>query len=124
MPRERHYLLVTIAGVRLWRSEGKPFQVRYDLVRAGQRNASPVYNCVYLVDGREYILVASGTRPDGSVADREISLWPGVLIRHHPEFGDGTRLVFNPDDQTISTIFDNGDQPSKIVTRGRDRTSD
>ncbi|WP_065335330.1 hypothetical protein [Tritonibacter mobilis] len=122
MPREKHYLLITVAGVRLWGSEGKKFQVRYDLVRAGQRNVSSVYNCIYLLDGREYMLVASGTRPDGSVQDRKISLWPGVLVKHHLEFGDGSQIIFNPTNQTISTCFMVDQATAKVSTVGRDLT--
>ncbi|WP_254656680.1 hypothetical protein [Leisingera sp. JC1] len=120
MPIARHYSLVTVAGVRLWREQGTVFRCRYDLVRVGQRNVSPVYNCVYLVDAEENILVSTATRPDGSVEERKLNLWPGLLARHHVEYGDGSMLVFNPENQTISTWFLSDDTTAKLGTVGKD----
>lgn len=123
MSRESHLLLITIVGVRQWISKGIEFSVRYDLVRAGHRNVPPVYKCFYNTGNQEYILVSTGTQPDGSVPDREISLWPGLLLRHHPELGDGTELSFDPQDQTISTWHVSNEKSGRwLSTRGRNLT--
>lgn len=121
MPIERHHALVTVAGVNSWKTAGQCFQVRYDLVKLGVKSAAPAYNCVYIVDGREYVLVATNARPSGFIEERKLGLWPGVF-KHHDQYGDGTVLVLDPKLQTISTWRINPNGVSEISTIGQDCT--
>ena len=124
MPIERHYELVTVAGVRKWKKNGLPFTCRYDLVRVGKNNVPPVYNCVYLQGERELILVSSNTQPDGTVRERTMQIWPGILQRHHSDHGDGSFIVFHPEDQTISTWIEVEEGKAELSTTGKIRLED
>ncbi|NSY40670.1 hypothetical protein [Leisingera sp. ANG59] len=122
MPIERYQSLVTIAGVMSWKKAGKDFQVRYDLVKLGVKSGAPAYNCTYIVDGQEHVLVPTNPGPSGFIEKRQINLWPGILKKHHLEFGDGSMLVFNPKDQTITTWVVGPDGTAEVGTVGRDCT--
>ncbi|MBY6059629.1 MULTISPECIES: hypothetical protein [Leisingera] len=122
MPIERHQSLVTVAGVNSWKKAGKVFRVRYDLVKPGVNSGAPAYNCIYIVDGQEHVLVATNARPTGFIEERQISLWPGVLKKHHLQYGDGSMLVFNPEDQTLSTWMVGPDGKAELSTTGEDST--
>lgn len=119
MPIERHHALVTVAGVQQWKNDGTPFKCRYDLVRAGKNNVTPTFNCIYLQGGEEFILVSSSARPDGGVQERKMQLWPGILQRHHSIYGDGSMVVFNPSDQTISTWIEVEAGKAVLSTEGK-----
>lgn len=123
MPIERYKSLVTIAGVCSWKKAGQVFQVRYDLVKPGVNSGAPAYNCIYIVDGQEHVLVPSNARPSGFVEERQINLWPGILKKHHLEYGDGSMLVFNPEDQTLSTWVVGPDGKAELSTTGENRTA-
>lgn len=121
MPIERNQSLVTVAGVNSWKSKNQAFQVRYDLVKLGVKSGAPAYNCVYIVDGKEFVLVATNAKPTGFIEDRKISLWPGVH-RHHHQYGDGTMLVVDAPTQTISTWLVGPDGRATLCTTGKDCT--
>ena len=91
MPIKRKYQLITIKGVRALMSEGVAFQCRYDLIEL--TNGKPRYQCIYLVGGKESILISDRVSENG-VEPRLFNLWPG-LFKHHFEFGDGTDLTFD-----------------------------
>lgn len=122
MPIERNQSLVTVAGVNSWKAKHQAFQVRYDLVKLGVRSGAPSYNCVYLVDGQEFVLVATNAKPTGFIEDRKISLWPGVH-RHHDQYGDGTMLVVDAQTQQISTWALGADGKATLCTTGKDATA-
>ena len=93
MPIKRHYELITINGVRSLLKNNQEFQCRYDLVEMS--NGRPRYQCIYIVEGKERILIGSLTTERG-VEPRYFTLWPG-LFRHHHEFGDDSDLTINKD---------------------------
>ncbi len=93
MPIKRKYQLITIKGVKALMAEGSRFQCRYDLVELN--DGKPRYQCIYLVDGRESILISDRVSEHGIEA-RLFNIWPG-LFKHHFEFGDGTDLAFGKD---------------------------
>lgn len=114
--------MVTIFGVISWKKAGTDFRVRYDLVKPGVNSGAPAYNCIYIVDGQESVLVPVNPRPTGFVEERQINLWPGILKKHHMEYGDGSMVVFNPEDQTISTWMVGPDGKAELSTIGKDHT--
>ncbi|MFK7943123.1 MAG: hypothetical protein AB8B85_09455, partial [Paracoccaceae bacterium] len=93
MPIKRKYQLITIKGVKSLMTDGSRFQCRYDLVELN--DGTPRYPCIYLVDGRESILITDRVSAHGIEA-RLFNIWPG-LFKHHFEFGDGTDLAFGSD---------------------------
>ncbi|MCZ4270365.1 hypothetical protein [Tritonibacter mobilis] len=121
MPIERNQALVTVAGVTGWKEQGKPFLVRYDLVKLGVKSGDPTYNCVYVVDGQEYVLVATNAGSSGFIEERKINLWPGVH-RHHQTYGDGTMLVLDPESQTLSSWKVLPDGSATLHSQGKDLT--
>lgn len=118
MPIERHHRLITVAGVRQWIDAGVRFQCRYDLVALGKGHVSPSYNCIYLQDGQEYILVATNARGDGTVDEREIRYWPG-LVRHHEKIGDGSKLVYDPSNHCVTSWIQVGADSLRLSTTGK-----
>lgn len=118
MPIERHHKLITVAGVHQWIDRGDTFQCRYDLVGLGKGHVSPAYNCIYLLDGKEHILVATNARPDGKVEEREVRFWPGV-VRFHAEHGDSTKLVYDPLTHCITTWRPVDDKHLELSTVGK-----
>ena len=93
MPIKRQYKLITIKGVRALMAGSVRFQCRYDLIEL--INGKPRYQCIYLVDGKESILISDRVSENG-VEPRLFNVWPG-LFKHHFEFGDGTDLAFDRD---------------------------
>lgn len=89
MPIKRHYELITIKGVRALLKSNQEFQCRYDLVEMS--NGKPSYQCIYLVAGKEKILIRDRTSERG-VEPRIFNFWPG-LFRHHHEFGDSSNIT-------------------------------
>lgn len=93
MPIKRHHELITIYGVRALLKSKQQFQCRYDLVELS--NGKPSYQCIYLFDDKEHILIGSQVRETG-VEPRYFAFWPG-LFRHHHEYGDGSDLTVDKD---------------------------
>ena len=93
MPIKRKYQLITIKGVRALMERGSDYQCRYDLVEF--TDGKPRYQCIYLVDGKESILISDRTSERG-VEPRLFNFWPG-LFKHHFEFGDGSDLCVGSD---------------------------
>ena len=118
MPIERHHRLITVAGIRSWISQGAFFQCRYDLVSLGEGHVSPAYNCIYIQDGQEHILVASNAREDGSVEEREIRYWPGI-VRLHDKVSDGSKLFYDPSNHCITTWVSEGNDKLRLSTVGK-----
>jgi hypothetical protein len=58
-------------------------------------NGKPRYQCIYIVEGKERILIGSLTTERG-VEPRYFTFWPG-LFRHHHEFGDGSDITVGED---------------------------
>lgn len=112
MPIRRNQALITIDGVRELLNGAEEFEVRYDLVERGE-SGKPIYNCVYIFDGREHILISTRTTPTG-IKERKLSIYPG-LLNHHVEFGGGRDLVFHPD----WTISVNGVRGRNDLLEGR-----
>ena len=110
MTEVRRTGLILVEDVRDLISQGTPFRVRYDLVGNG-RDGQPRYQCVYLVeeDGEtvHYTLIRRQPGPYG-VQPREFNLYPG-LVRHHRDYGDGSRLSLSARDWTIRLVPDDED---------------
>jgi len=113
MPIKRKYQLITIKGVRALMAEGSAFQCRYDLIEL--IDGKPRYQCIYLTEGRESILISDRVSENG-VEPRLFNVWPG-LFKHHFEFGDGTELCFDRD----FIITTGGLRGRDDVPRGRKR---
>lgn len=94
MPIRRNQALITIDGVRDLLNGGRKFEIRYDLVERNDAGR-PVYNCIYIFDGHEHVLISTRTTPTG-IKERKLAIYPG-LLNHHVEFGGGRDLVFHPD---------------------------
>ena len=63
MPIKRKYQLITIKGVKALMNDGSCFQCRYDLVELN--DGKPRYQCIYLVDGNECILISDRVSEHG-----------------------------------------------------------
>ena len=110
--------LVTVNGVEVWIEQGKQFSLRYDWIRNGAGANGPVYNCIYTVADQDFTLVATNAR-GGFVKDRQLALYPGILASHHVRFGDGSNIMYHPDDQSLSTWRLEADGTATMVSKGK-----
>ncbi len=100
MPIKRHHALITINGVRSLLKSNQEFHCRYDLVE--MTNGHPSYQCIYIIDGKENVLIRS-ILTDRGVQPRVFKFWPGFW-RHHREYGDGSDILVDKDYIITTTV--------------------
>lgn len=101
MPTVDYRLLITLDFVKELQAKNLEFKVRYNFVEFA-RDGKPQYECAYVVDGKERLLVRHKISSNGA-EPRTFNWWPG-LYNHHRKFGDGSKLLIDFDTMEIECI--------------------
>lgn len=93
-PTDEVTLFATIDLVKQWQKSGNAFTIAYE-PEGFTADGKPQYRATYTLtdNGQRDALVSTHLTEHGPDV-RLFNLWPG-LFKHHHEFGDGRKLVFD-----------------------------